>query len=55
MLITSKNGAELVRVLKEKGIPSVIIGRITEHGRNIIRKGEKLPLNPPDADELFKA
>ena len=55
MLITSKNGAELIRILKEKGIPVAIIGKITEQGRNILRKGETLPLNPPDVDELFKA
>lgn len=55
MLITSKNGAELIRILKDKGIPAAIIGRITEQGRNIIRKGETLPLSPPDVDELFKA
>lgn len=55
MLITSKNGAELVRILKEKGITATIIGRITEYGKNIIRGEETLPLNPPDVDELFKA
>ena len=55
MLITAKNGAELVRILEGKGIPSAIIGSITEQGRNIIRNGETLPLNPPDVDELFKA
>jgi hydrogenase maturation factor len=55
MLITTKNGAELVRILKEKGIPSAIIGSITEKGRNIIKNGITLPLSPPDVDELFKA
>jgi len=55
MLITAKNGAELVRILERKGIPGAIIGRITEQGRNIISKGETLPLSPPDVDELFKA
>ena len=55
MLITAKNGAELVRILESKGIPSGIIGRITEQGRYIIRNGETTPLNPPDVDELFKA
>lgn len=55
MLITAKNGAELVRIFKEKGIPSAIIGRITELDRKIIRNGETLPLSPPDVDELFKA
>jgi hydrogenase expression/formation protein HypE len=55
MLITSKNGAKLISILKDKGIPGAIIGRITENGRNIISKGETLPLSPPDVDELFKA
>jgi hydrogenase maturation factor len=55
MLIAAKNGAELVRILERKGIPSAIIGRITDKGRNIIKNGELSPLNPPDVDELFKA
>lgn len=55
MLITAKNGAELVRILEEKGIPSTIIGRITGQGRNIIKNGKVYPLSPPDVDELFKA
>ena len=55
MLITAKNGAGLLSILKDKGIPGTIIGRITEQGRNIITEGKTLPLNPPDVDELFKA
>ncbi|MGE5678341.1 MAG: AIR synthase family protein [Pseudomonadota bacterium] len=55
MLITAKNGTGLVALLGSKGIPAAIIGRITEKGRFIYRKGEKLPLAPPDVDELFKA
>jgi len=55
MLITAENGAELVKLLEKKGIPSAIIGRITEEGRHIIRNGETIPLSPPDVDELFKA
>ncbi|MEA4847134.1 MAG: AIR synthase family protein [Clostridiaceae bacterium] len=55
MLIAAKNGAELVRILERKGIPSAIIGRITDKGRNIIKNGELSPLSPPDVDELFKA
>lgn len=55
MLITASNGAELVRILEKKGIASVIIGRITDDGRNIIRNGKFFPLNPPDVDELYKS
>jgi len=55
MLITAQNGAGLVEILKSKDIPASIIGKITEKGRYIVRNGEKLPLAPPDVDELFKA
>ncbi|HQI16155.1 MAG TPA: AIR synthase family protein [Bacillota bacterium] len=55
MLITAARGTELVRILEEKGIPAVIIGRITEAGRNIIRNGDISLLNPPDTDEIYKA
>jgi hydrogenase expression/formation protein HypE len=55
MLITASKGAELVKILESKGIPSAIIGRVTERGRNIIRDGKLFPLNPPSADEIYKA
>jgi len=54
MLIAAKNGAGLVGILEKKGIPSAIIGKITDSGRNIIRNEKRLPLTPPDVDELFK-
>lgn len=54
MLITASKGTELVSILEEKGIPAVIIGRITEGGRNIIKNGDISSLNPPDVDELYK-
>ncbi|MGE5630870.1 MAG: AIR synthase family protein [Caulobacteraceae bacterium] len=53
MVITAKNGAELVKALQDKGITCAIIGRITERGKSIIKDGKCLPLNPPDVDELF--
>lgn len=55
MLITAENGAGLVEILESKDIPASIIGKITGKGRYIVRNGEKLPLAPPDVDELFKA
>jgi len=54
MIISAKNGEQLVRILEEKGIPSTVIGKITASGRDIIRNGERFPLDPPDTDELFK-
>lgn len=55
MLITARNGKELVSVLQGKGIPAAIIGKITEQERRILINGKTLPLEPPDVDELFKA
>lgn len=54
MIITTKNGGALVKILGEKGIPAAIIGRITEKGRYLIMDGKALPLAPPDTDELLK-
>lgn len=54
MIITAKNGEQLVRILEKCGIPASIIGRITEKGRHIIKNDKIMPLNPPDTDELLK-
>lgn len=55
MIITTKNGEELVKILEGKGIPAEIIGKIIEKERCIVKDGKTLELAPPDADELFKA
>lgn len=55
MLITAKNGAALAEILEKRGIPAAVIGKITASGRSIVKNGERIPLGPPDVDELFKA
>lgn len=55
MIITCSNGAELVDKLGQIGVPAAIIGKITAEGRYLIKAGEKEELQPPGADELFKA
>lgn len=55
MLITSTNGKELEKRLEDKGIPSVIIGKVTKGNKRIVIKGEeKSFLSPPKTDELYK-
>ena len=53
MLITTKNGDELIKKLKEKGIDASIIGKISEHGGILVDKGNEINVEPPKRDELF--
>ena len=53
MIITTFEGEKLVSMLKEKGIESAIIGKITEKERQIIKDGHILPLNQPKSDALY--
>ncbi|PRR70993.1 AIR synthase family protein [Clostridium thermopalmarium] len=54
MLITCKNGSDLVKRLKENGVDAVVIGEITEEGKVLVEKDEKKLVYPPESDELFK-
>ena len=55
MLITTKDGPEVVRRLKAAGINAAVIGKVTEGRDRILRNGDELRyLTPPVADELYK-
>ena len=55
MLMTCREGDKLVELLNSEGIEAAIIGKVVEKERVIINKGgEKMKLDPPGADELFK-
>ena len=55
MLITTKNGAEVVKALKDAGINAAVIGKVTEGNDRILRNGDEIRyLTPPAADELYK-
>lgn len=55
MIMTCEEGTKLVNLLKDKGITASIIGKIIEKDRITIDEGDnKLLLEPPQADELFK-
>lgn len=55
MVITCKDGRGLTEKLKAIGVQAEIIGKITAEGRYVIEQGTKKELQPPGADELFKA
>lgn len=55
MVITCKDGKGLIEKLKAIGVQAEIIGKITAEGRYLIEQGAKKELQPPGADELFKA
>ncbi|MCE5222020.1 MAG: AIR synthase family protein [Clostridium sp.] len=53
MLITTKNGQELIKQLREKEIDASIIGKISERGGILVDKGNEINVEPPKRDELF--
>lgn len=55
MLITTENGSDVVRCLKEAGINAALIGKITEGNDRVIINGDgRRFLEPPAADELYR-
>lgn len=56
MLMAAKDGNFLVRELQKAGIPAAVIGKATEgNDRLLLNDGERRFLEPPKADELYKA
>lgn len=53
MLITTKNGSELINLLNESGIEASIIGKICESGALLIDNDSEIEVEPPKRDELF--
>lgn len=51
MLIACENGSDMVAALREAGIPTAVIGRVTERD---FRFADGSPLDPPGADELYR-
>ena len=55
MLITTHDGHELVRKLKEEGINAAVIGKAVEgNDRILVNDDEIRYLEPPGPDELYK-
>lgn len=53
MLITTCNGDNLVKKLKEHGINAEVIGKICDKNTVLIDEGKELDVEPPKRDELF--
>jgi hydrogenase expression/formation protein HypE len=53
MLITTKNGEELIKKLNDKGIDSSIIGTICEKDGILVEDNKEVKVIPPKRDELF--
>lgn len=53
MLITTKNGEELIKKLNDKGIDSSIIGTICEKDGILVEDNKEIKVTPPKRDELF--
>lgn len=55
MLITARDGQDLVKKLSKEGIHAVVIGKVTEgRDRVLVNEDERRFLEPPKADELYK-
>lgn len=56
MMITTKDGAALVRALEQEGIHAVVVGRTTSGNDKILRNGQEIRyLDRPQPDELYRA
>lgn len=53
MLITTKNGEKLIKMLNERGIEASIIGSVYEDGGILVDGNEEINVEPPKRDELF--
>lgn len=53
MLITTKNGGGLIKLLNESGIEASIIGKICESGALLIDDDIEIEVEAPKRDELF--
>lgn len=53
MLITTKNGNELIEILEKEGIKATIIGKIIKGKGILVDKNIEKEVDPPERDELF--
>lgn len=53
MVITTRDGEQLVKELKENGINAAIIGSITKEKGLLVENGVETEVAPPERDELF--
>lgn len=53
MLITCKNGEDVIKKFKQSGVKATIIGKITKNKKVIVINNKEILVQPPENDELF--
>lgn len=55
MILSCKNGVELIKDLKSNGIEAAVIGKITKENKKVLVDGQKImEIMQPGSDELYK-
>lgn len=55
LVVASPDGTVLCEELQKVGINAKVVGKITSGGREMLRSGRVIPLEPPGTDELWRA
>ena len=55
MIIISDSGEELIKAFKKENIPITKIGEIISEGAFLVENGDKIEIEPPTGDDLFRA
>lgn len=54
MLITAWSSAPIIEALSQQGVPATVIGRVTAGDRVLVRDGQRVRIEPPERDELWR-
>lgn len=55
LVVAARDGGSLREVYRKCGLTAEVVGRMTSCGRTVKRRGRSEPLEPPQADELWRA
>jgi hydrogenase maturation factor len=56
MVVITPNGSQLVEIFKDNGIDAAVVGRVIDgNDKWLITQKGRIPLMPPEADQLYKA
>lgn len=53
MLIMTENGRLMAETLEKEGVHATVIGRVTEGEKVCVSKNGRVPISPPESDELY--